>query len=139
MEFFDKALGFKKRKQEKFLGKLDLGEKRISEGDFVGPNYKEGDVVNVQPDQFLKIVKKKDVNQITAKQGRGSDTHIPYNVFAEIDDNTKLHIKATASVPQWHKSQNPNQHQTLLIKLEEIGFQKDPSQSKESWSVYKKD
>jgi len=138
MEFIQNIFGIKKKKQEKLIQELGIIEGQYHEKGFVGPDYEQGDTVDVQPEKFLKIVEEREIKQVNTESGRGSDTHIPYDVFAQIDQKLNLYIKATASTPLWHIPQNPGGYQTLLPKLEEMGFKKDHGLSKEKWSVYKK-
>lgn len=139
MEFIQSIFGSKRKRQETLIQELGIAGGQYHEKGFVGPDYEQGDTVDVQPEKFLKIVEERNIKQVNTESGRGSDTHIPYDVFAQVDKKLNLHIKVTASTPLWHAPQNPDQYQTLLPKLEQMGFKKDPGLSKEKWSVYKKD
>lgn len=136
MELIDNLFSRKIKKQEKLL--IDLGlSGQIKKDDYVGPDFKKGNTLDVKPEEFLRVVEERNIQTINAEAGRGEDTQIPYGLFAEVDESLNLYIKAGASALQYYKS-DPDEYQTLLPKLHELGFRWDPLLYQDNWSVYRK-
>ena len=119
MEFFKGII------RKKVIGELGLSG-QFHKDDFVGPEYLRGDTFDVQPAKFLDVVEEKKVAEVTAKAGRGSDTHVPYDIFAEVDPRTHLYIKTEDDC------------ETLFPELKELGFEKDGEASTGEWSIFKR-
>lgn len=127
MEFIDNFLGFKRGRQEKLLDKLEVeGEPRR---EFVGSDYEQGLVVEVNNDKFLEILKNEKKDRISRHLINQSDTHQSYEFYIDIGEGLRLKTSAT--------SFDYSHERTLLTDLYEMSFKYDPVESKDQWSVYK--
>ena len=116
MEFFDNLLGFKRDRQGKLLSKLGVeGEPRR---EFVGSNFEQGLVVEVNNDKFLEILKNEKKDRISRHLINQSDTHQSYELYIDIGEGLRLKTAAT-SIDYSHE-------RTLLTDLYEISFKYDP-------------
>lgn len=137
MEFLTEWLGGRKKKQDKLLTDLGLNG-QVKKDKYVGPDFKKGDTLNLKPDEFLRVIEERNIKTINAEAGRGDDTYIPHSLFAEVDEGLKLYIETGATELLYRKFE-PNEYETLLPKLYELGFRWDPELHKENWSVYKRE
>jgi hypothetical protein len=134
-QFFEKVFGIRSKKQEGLLTSLGLTG-QIERDDYVGPDFRKGDTLNLKPTVFLKVIQKRNIQIITAEAGRGDDTYIPYKVFAKIDEDLGLYIK-TGATKLLYPAPMTDEYQSLFSKLYELGFRWDPKSHKENWSVYR--
>lgn len=127
MEFIDKFLGVKKRRQESLLNTLGIsGELRK---ELVGPGLEKAEVVQVDNAKFLESLKARGIKEVTSHLVARSDTHLAYYLYIDVDEGVKL--KTMASSVDYSKER------TLFSDLREMSFRYDPEEIKGEWGVYK--
>ncbi len=127
MEFLERLLGIKRRKQEALLAEFGIeGELRRQ---LVGPELKEASVVKVENDQFLEILKSGGYDQVLSYLVNFSDTHLCHDLYLDIGEGVQIKT-GVASIDY-------SQERNLFSDLHEMSFMYDPEASKREWGVYK--
>ena len=125
MEFVERFLGIKRRRQERILTEAGIsGELRK---ELVGPEYEATQVVTINNDQFLKLLQSRKPEEILSNIVNRSDTHVSYNLYADIGQGVKVKTGAV-QVDYSHE-------RTLFTDMHEMGYRYETIEPKNEWSV----
>lgn len=126
MEFVDRFLGFKRRRQEKLL--IEMGISGELRKELVGPELENALVVRVENDQFLKILKSQEHEKVLSHLVNLSDIHQYHELYMDIGEG----IKVKTGVACFDYSGQRN----LFSDLYDMSFEWNPLKD-DRWSVYK--
>lgn len=124
MEFVDRFLGTKRRKQEKLL--TEMGIKGELKEERVGLEHEVAQVVTVDNDQFLKILESGEHKIVLSHLANQSDTHLYHELYLDIGEGLKVKARVTAI--------DGSHERTLFSDLVEMSYK--PKKSKDKWTVY---
>lgn len=126
MEFVERFLGTKRRKQEKLLTVMGISGELGKE--LVGPKFEDTPVVTVDNDQFLKILESGKHEKVLSHLVHQSDTHQYHELYIDVGEGVKVKT-GVASIDY-------NGQRTLFSDLNEMSFKYNPKESKDQWGVY---
>ena len=125
MEFVEKFLGIKRRRQEKLLAEAGISGNLRKE--LIGPEYEEAAVVKVDNDQFLQLLQSRKPAEILSNIVHRSDTHVAYDLYIDIG----LGVKVKTGAAQIDYSRE----RTLFTDLHEMGYKYKIVEPKNEWGV----
>ena len=89
MELTDRLFGKKRKRQENLL--RDFGvEGNIKKNEFVGPDYKQADVVEIDNDKFLEILESQKKKRFKSHIRNQDDTHVYREFFLDVGEGLRL-------------------------------------------------
>lgn len=132
MEFVERFLGIKRKRQQRLISELGIdGELRK---ELVGPEYEDVAVAKVDNDQFLQILRSRKPAEVLSNVVHRSDTHVAYDLYIDIGQE----VKVQTGVAQMDYSRE----RTLFNDLYEMGYRYKSIEPKtkmgqHNWGTYK--
>lgn len=112
MEFVERVLGIKRRKQERAL--VEAGITGDIREELVGPEHKKAQVVRINNDQFRRLLQTRRPEEILSQVGNVSDTHVYHELYMDIGQGVK--VKTGVSQIDYSKEM------TLFGDLQKMGY-----------------